>query len=250
MSSISNKALAAVKKRLAEEEQRRKEHEAWKTTPAGRHDKDFGERLRPWILALGKSISVAQKIDVVALHVTRRALHDGEDPFEWPCGRGEFEATVHRFPKGSLEEGFVSSPFLTGCRCPTADAWALTLGLDPKREGMLGYGLLPDSRQFWFMPADLGDTSESQHYFDGSRGFDQIAPDEMVVHVFGVRDISTDPEALHPCSVGGVSLDHATNFLFPHRTAEALFNATLEGFFQGERLVPQFQRHPPEPSAG
>jgi len=245
MSSISNKALAAVKKRLAEDEQKRKEHQAWKTTPVGLHGNDFGERLRPWILALAESISVDQKMDVVALHVTRRALHDDEDPFEWPCGRGEFEATVHRFPKGSVQEGFASSPFLAGCRCPPADAWALTLGLGPGQEGLLGYGLLPDSQQFWFMPADLGDASESPHYFDGSPGFDQIARDEMVVHVCGVRDTSIDPEASHPCSVGAVSLDHATNFLFPHRGADALFNATLEGFFQGEHLVPQFHRHPP-----
>jgi hypothetical protein len=244
MSGISNSALAAVKRRLAEEERQRKEQEAWKATPAGQHGASFGARLEPWILGLADSLSTAGKTEVIALHVTRQVLNDKEDPFEWPCGRGEFEATLYRFPKGTVEEGFASSPFLAGCRCPAADAWSLTIGIKPDREGMLAYGLLPGVQQFWFTPAPLGDPGEAVHYYDGSRDHDQIGLGEMVVQVTGVRDDA----APHPCSLGGFSLDHATNFFFPLRNAEALFNATLEGFFRGEPLVPQFARRPPEPA--
>jgi hypothetical protein len=240
MSNASKDVLTAVKRRFAEEERQRKEHEAWLATPAGRHGKDFGARLGPWILELARGMAEAQKIPVVATHVTSRSVR-ADDPHDWPCDRGEFEATVHRFPGGSVEPGFKSTPFLMGCRCPPADAWAIVVGLGAAQEGLLSYGILPGHHQSWFTVADLGDKAESAHHFDGTAGYDQIAPGEIVVQVRGVAE-ADDPE--HPCSLGAYSMTHATNFYYPVRGAAALFGATLEGFLRGEPLVPQFQRHP------
>jgi hypothetical protein len=245
MSPVSNDALAAVKRRLAEEERQRKEREAWKASPAGLHGRDFGTRLAPWILELAESVSQAQRIPVTAMHVVKRAVHK-DDPTDWPCMRGEFEAVLHRFPSGAVEPGFKSTPFLAGCRCPPGDAWALVLGLRLDQDGLLSYGILPGAQQFWFTLADLGDMTESAHHFDGTRGHDQIAPGEMVVQVSGVLDTSDEPsEVPHPCSLGSFSLDHTTNFFLPLRNAEALFRATLDGFLRGQPLPPQFHRRPP-----
>jgi hypothetical protein len=242
MSPVSNDALAAVKRRLAEEERQRKEREAWQASPAGLHGKDFGARLQPWILDLASSIAESQRIPVTALQVTRRAVHK-DDPTDWPCARGEFEAVLHRFPSGAVEKGFKSTPFLTGCRCPPADAWALVLGLRLDQDGLISYGILPGAQQFWFTAADLGDMNESGHHFDGTRGYEQIMPGELVVQVSGVLDTSDEPlDPPHPCSLGSFSLDHTTNFFLPLRSAESLFRATLDGFFKGQPLAPQFNR--------
>jgi hypothetical protein len=245
MSSASNSAIAAAKRQLAEEQRRRKERELWEASPAGQHARDFGLRVGPWILELAQGISHSQRISVAALRVTRRAVHL-DDPFEWPCGRGEFDGVLHRFPAGSADE-LGSTAFLVGCRCPPPDAWALVLGKNADRDGLLSYGILPDSPQFWFTAANLGDASESARYFDGSRGHDQIAPGEVVVQVSGVRDTSNEPEeSAHPCSLGSFSLAPVTNFFLPLRNAEAAFRATLDAFFHGQALVPQFSRRPPD----
>jgi hypothetical protein len=237
-----NKALAAAKRRLADEERQRKEREAWLLSPAGQHAREFGTKVGPWILELARSISEGQRVPVAALHVTRSAVRK-DDPHDWPCGRGEFEATVHRFPDDEVDQGFKSTPFLVGCRCPPADAWGLVVGPKAQQDGLLSYGILPDSGQFWFTPADLGDVAESARYFDGSRDHEQIAPGEVVVHVSGVRDTSEEPSSPpHPCSLGSFSLAHATNFILPLRSAEIAFRATLEAFFGGQPLAPQFTR--------
>jgi hypothetical protein len=246
MSSDINKALAAAKKRLVEEERQRKERELWRASPAGQHGKDFGTRLGPWILELARTISEGQRIPVAAMHITRRIVRHDDVVGDWPCGRGEFEGTVHRFPIGSVERGFRSTPFLVGCRCPPHDAWGLVIGSRADQDGLLSYGILPDSGQYWFTPADLGDVAESSGYFDGSPGHDQIAPGEVVVHVAGVRDSSDEPaDPPHPCSLGSFSLARSTNFFFPLRSAELAFRATLEGFLAGQPLVPQFNRRSP-----
>jgi hypothetical protein len=242
MSPVSNDALAAVKRRLAEEERQRKQREAWLASPAGQHGKDFAVRLQPWILELASSIADTQRIPVTALQIVRRALHK-DDPTDWPCARGEFEAVLHRFPSGAVEKGFRSTPFLTGCRCPPADSWALVLGLRLDQDGLISYGILPGAQQFWFTAADLGDMNESVHHFDGTRGYEQIMPGELVVQVSGVADTSdqeSDPP--HPCSLGSFSMAHATNFFLPLRSAEVLFRATLDGFLKGQPLAPQFNR--------
>jgi hypothetical protein len=71
----------------------------------------------------------------------------------------------------------------------------------------------------------------------------------MVVEVFGALDASLDPAAApDPCGLGSFALAPFTNFLYPLRAAEIAFRATLEGFFHGAELAPQFHRHPPPPA--
>jgi hypothetical protein len=240
MSGDLNKALAAAKKRLAEEERKRQEHAAWKLTPAGQHGQGFGAKVGPWLLEVAEGISTSQKVPVAALHIMRSSIRQ-PDPADWPCGRGEFEATVHRFPDGTVERGFKGNPYLVGCRCPPPDSWGLVIGSRATQDGLLSYGIVAEAGQFWFVPADLGDVAESAHYFDGSRDHDQIAPGEVVVHVFGARDDSHEhPD--HPCNLGSFAADHTTNFFLPLRGSDFAFRATLEGFFAGQPLAPQFRR--------
>jgi hypothetical protein len=248
MSSGSNNPLAAIKKRLAEEERRRQEYDLWLASPAGQYGKNFGARLEPWVLELARGLEESEKVPVVAMRVTRRVVRK-DDPAEWPCGRGEFEATVHRLPAETVEEGFKSTPFLNGCRCPPGDAWGLVLGVKPETDGLLAYGILPGARQFWFTAAEIGDSVESARYFDGTPGHDQIAPGEVVVQVSGVLDTSDEENPPHPCSLGSFSLEHTTNFYYPVRGAEFALSATMEAFLRGGELVPQFTRRPPPPPA-
>jgi hypothetical protein len=243
MSGAPYDPIAAAKKRLAEEERLRRERDSFLASPAGQHGKDFGTRLGPWILELAGSLARDWKVAVSAMHVRKRSIRD-DDAHEWPCGRGQFEASLHRFPGGAVIPDFKSTPYLVGCRCPPADSWAMTFGPPSEQNGILSYGILPESQQFWFTPAPLGDPAEASHYFDGSAGYDQIAPGEMVVQVSGVRDTSDQPSnPPHPCSLGTFSLEHSTNFFLPLRSAEIAFRATLEAFLRGDPLAPQWNRH-------
>jgi hypothetical protein len=241
MSTLSNDVLNAVKKRLAEEERLRKEQEAWDNSPAGQYGKDFGARLGPWVLDLAADIAATQRIPTSAMHVTKRTVKK-DDPTDWPCDHGSFEGTLYRFPDDTVDEGFKSTPYLHGCRCPPADSWGVVFGATSQQDGLLSYGILPDAHQFWFSLASIGEPGEAAHYFDRSPGHDQLSPGELVVQIASARDSGAKG---HPCSLGGFTMDHVTNFYFPIRGAEALFGATLEGFFRGEPLIPQFTRRPP-----